>query len=90
MTEAPHVGPNGTLATVARLMSALGVPSAAVLLGWLGVQIWGELGKIRETYQTTISALATLSANVTNADRRLGRLEDRVDALIVDRSRTER
>lgn len=71
-------------------MSTLGVPSAAAILGWIGVQIWGEQVKVRETYQMTIAALATLSANVTNADKRIARLEDRVDALIVDRSRSDR
>ncbi len=75
---------NGTLTVAARIMSTVGVPLAAVLLGFLGTEIWGELKAVRSERVELARLIARIEQRLVEVDRRndyqdavLDRLRDR-------------
>jgi hypothetical protein len=75
---------NGTLTVAARIMSTVGVPLAAVLLGFLGTEIWGELKAVRGERVEIARMIARIDQRLVEIDRRndyqdavLDRLRDR-------------
>ena len=76
---------NGTLTVAARIMSTVGVPLAAVLLGFLGTEIWGELKAVRGERVEIARLIARIEQRLVEIDRRndvqdaaIDRLRDRV------------
>ena len=73
---------NGTLTVAARIMSTVGVPLAAVLLGFLGTEIWGELKAVRSERVEIARLIARIEQRLVDVDRR----NDYQDA-VIDRLR---
>jgi hypothetical protein len=78
---------NGTLTVAARIMSTVGVPLAALLLGFLGTEIWGELKAVRSERVEIARLIARIEQRLSDVDRRndyqdavLDRLRDRAAA----------
>jgi hypothetical protein len=61
---------NGTLTVAARIMSTVGVPLAAVLLGFLGTEIWGELKAVRGERVELARLIARIEQRLSDSDRR--------------------
>jgi hypothetical protein len=61
---------NGTLTVAARIMSTVGVPLAAVLLGFLGTEIWGELKAVRSERVEIARLIARIEQRLVENDRR--------------------
>gem|GEM_PF-4552079 len=61
---------NGTLTVAARVMSVLGVPLAAALLGFLGTEIWAELKSNRAERQAIMVTLGQYQQRFADMDRR--------------------
>lgn len=79
---------NGTLTVAARVMSTVGVPVAAILLGFLGTEIWGELKAVRAERVELARVIARVEQKLLETDRRndaqdalLDRLRDRWGAV---------
>lgn len=61
---------NGTLTVAARVMSTVGVPVAAILLGFLGTEIWGELKAVRDERVHLARVIARIEQRLSETDRR--------------------
>lgn len=82
MSDDRQLWGNGGLTVAARLMSAVGVPAAAVVLGWIGLEIWGELKAIREQRISTVVALSAIDARLGGIEKRDDAQDRRLDDLL--------
>lgn len=72
---------NGALTVAARIMSVVGVPLAAALLGFLGTEIWTEVKANRVERMAVAVSIGEMKQRLADVDRRNDQQDRYIDAL---------
>ena len=73
---------NGGLTVAARLMSVFGMPTAAIVLGWIGTEIWTEMKLIRTQREATVHSLSAIETRLSNIERRDAEQDQRIEGML--------
>ena len=73
---------NGGLTVAARLMSVFGMPTAAIVLGWIGTEIWTEMKLIRTQSEATVHSLSAIETRLSNIERRDAEQDQRIEGML--------